>query len=583
MTKNEFDLLYAIKKSGMESYRSLAKKTGLSTGYISQTVKALTSSKLLNEEGITAKGLKALQPYKVQNAVIMAAGMSSRFMPISIEKPKGLLVVKNEVLIERQIEQLREAGISDITLVLGYKKEAFFYLEEKMNVRIVINPLYNVKNNIETLYLAKEHIGNTYICSSDDYFSENVFEEYVYTSYYAAVHVKEKTNEWYMVPDKQMNVAAVNKSGEDGYVMLGHVYWNKEFAKKMIALMEKHRELGDYDNNLWEDLFIDHIKVLPKMAIKVYPEETIHEFDSLDELREFDKYYIQDSHSKIMKNICQVLNCEEKDVLNFAPIKKGLTNTSFVFEVKKKKYVYRHPGDGTEEIISRAHEKHSLTTAKKLGIDPTFIAMDENAGWKISSFVSDFRIPSYENFEDSKRVIQVMRKLHDAKLTVDWEFLPWEESLKIEKLLRKNGKIEVTDFTELKKNVEKCFKMTKGDGITKRFCHCDTYGPNWMLAKKDTILIDWEYAGNADPGCDVGGYIMDAMYSVEEATKFIKAYLGKKGTEKQLNHYLAYVAIISYYWFVWALYRESCGAVMGESLHNWYVMAKRFSNYLVKK
>lgn len=64
-----------------------------------------------------------LRPYKVDNAIIMAAGMSSRFVPLSLEKPKGLLEVRGEVLIERQIRQLQAAGIDDITVVVGYKKE----------------------------------------------------------------------------------------------------------------------------------------------------------------------------------------------------------------------------------------------------------------------------------------------------------------------------------------------------------------------------------------------------------------------------------------------------------------------------
>ena len=49
--------------------------------------------------------------YKVDNAVIMAAGMSTRLAPLSYETPKALLNVHGEVLIERQIRQLGEAGI----------------------------------------------------------------------------------------------------------------------------------------------------------------------------------------------------------------------------------------------------------------------------------------------------------------------------------------------------------------------------------------------------------------------------------------------------------------------------------------
>ena len=44
---------------------------------------------------------------KVNNAIIMAAGTSSRFAPLSYEKPKSLIEVKGEVLIERQIRQLK--------------------------------------------------------------------------------------------------------------------------------------------------------------------------------------------------------------------------------------------------------------------------------------------------------------------------------------------------------------------------------------------------------------------------------------------------------------------------------------------
>jgi len=48
----------------------------------------------------------------------MAAGTASRFVPLSQEHPKGLLEVKGEILIERQIRQLHEAGITDISVVV---------------------------------------------------------------------------------------------------------------------------------------------------------------------------------------------------------------------------------------------------------------------------------------------------------------------------------------------------------------------------------------------------------------------------------------------------------------------------------
>ncbi len=583
MTRNEFNLLYEIKNNGIKSVRETAQKIDNSTGFVSEKMREFTKNGWIDANGITDKGLQILEPYKVKNAIIMAAGMSSRFMPISLEKPKGLLSVKNEVLIERQIEQLREAGIKDIVIVLGYKKESFFYLETKYkNIKIIINPSFHLKNNIETLYLAQKYISNSYICSSDDYFVENPFTDYVYQSYYASIHVQEKSDEWYMEKDAKGNVKKVSRSGEAGDIMLGHVYWDEQFSKSFIELVNKHHEIGDYDSELWEALFADNVKNLPPMEVKTYPENVIYEFDSLDELRNFDNYYVKNTHSKIMKNISKVLSCEESDISGFKAIKEGLTNTSFVFEVKGKKYVYRHPGDGTEEIISRKNEKKSLELAKAIGADPTFVYMDGQQGWKISTFVENIRIPDYADFQDSKRILKVLRNLHKQNLQVEWFFKPWEDALEIEKMLREKGDIEVTDFAELKARVKKCYEATQNDGVKMCFCHCDTYAPNWMISGDKTILIDWEYAGNADPGCDVSTYIMDAMYNVEQATEFIKEYCLDEYSEKLLFHYLAYVAIVSYYWFVWALYRESCGGVMGESLHNWYLMAKRYSDYLDK-
>lgn len=111
--------------------------------------------------------------YKVDNAVIMAAGLSSRFAPLSFEKPKALIEVKGEVLIERQIRQLKEAGIRDIIIVVGYKKEMFYYLRDKFGASIVENKEYLTRNNHSSLYVVKEVLKNTYICSADNYFEKS--------------------------------------------------------------------------------------------------------------------------------------------------------------------------------------------------------------------------------------------------------------------------------------------------------------------------------------------------------------------------------------------------------------------------
>lgn len=185
LTRNQFSILQSLIREPLASQRSIAEHTGLSVGTVNAAVRQLIARGNLEKtapEGlqVTEQGKVALEPYRVDNAVILAAGLSTRFAPISYEKPKGLLRVRDEVLIERQIRQLKEAGIDDITVVVGYKKEYFFYLEELFGVRIVVNEHYAKRNNHSSLMAVLDKLGRTYVCSSDNYFVENPFESHVY-------------------------------------------------------------------------------------------------------------------------------------------------------------------------------------------------------------------------------------------------------------------------------------------------------------------------------------------------------------------------------------------------------------------
>ena len=91
INKNEFEMLCAIKDNPGLTQRELAQVLSASLGRVNKVHKGLENAKLVECGAITPRGMKELEPYKVENAVIMAAGLSSRFVPISYEKPKGLL------------------------------------------------------------------------------------------------------------------------------------------------------------------------------------------------------------------------------------------------------------------------------------------------------------------------------------------------------------------------------------------------------------------------------------------------------------------------------------------------------------
>ncbi|MDD6640427.1 MAG: phosphotransferase [Erysipelotrichaceae bacterium] len=536
----------------------------------------------IKDNKLTSKALNALQPYKVNNAVILAAGASTRFIPLSLEQPKGLYEVRNEKLIERQICQLKQAGINDITLVLGYKKEMFYYLKDKYQVKFIINDSFNIKNNIESLRLAQSIISNTYICVSDDYFMENPFNQFEYRCFFSGSSTSEKTDEMYAITDSNNRITRLEKGLDGGRILLGHCFFDKQFSQKFFEIVNSVTNNGKYDKAFWEWLVKDYLNSFDNIYFKEFSPNTIFEFDYFDDLRKFDTNYLGYSHSDIMRNIKLIFRCDEEDIINFRNVSKGLTNKSFVFEINSIEYIYRHPGDGTESIVNRKNEKKSLVLAKQFGIDPTYIYLDVNEGWKISQFIADFREPDYNSFNDSKLIIKTLRKLHNLPITVDYGLDPIKDSIEIEKLLKQKDPNCFKPYQQLKENILKLYSLTENDGIEKCFCHGDTYQPNWMiLPDNSVILIDWEYSGVSDPGIDIGYYIVDGQYDFQQAEQFIKEYLQQDYNPTTRLHYLCYISIIAYYWFVWALYRESCGASMPDALQCWLNEAIIYSDYVL--
>ena len=272
----------------------------------------------------------------------MAAGTSSRFAPLSYEKPKALITVKGEVLIERQIRQLKEAGVPEIYVVTGYKAEMFAYLEEKFGVHLVHNSEYLTRNNNGSLYAAKNILRNSYICSADNYFAKNPFEKEVSDCYYAAVYADGPTKEWCMETDESGNILRVTIGGENAWYMLGHAFWDETFSATFLNILEQEYDRPETVNLLWEGIYKKHIDKL-RMKIRKYSSDVIFEFDTLDELKEFDNSYVSDTRSEILKSIARQLNCSEQDLLQITAYKDASNEASgFTFACGDGVYQYSY-------------------------------------------------------------------------------------------------------------------------------------------------------------------------------------------------------------------------------------------------
>ncbi len=96
--------------------------------------------------------------------VILAAGASTRLRPLTDSKPKCLLEVGGKALLERTIENVLDAGVKEIAIVIGYRGEMIREFVKRrfpqIHIRFILNPDYTETNNACSLLLAKRFLEN---------------------------------------------------------------------------------------------------------------------------------------------------------------------------------------------------------------------------------------------------------------------------------------------------------------------------------------------------------------------------------------------------------------------------------------
>ena len=107
------------------------------------------------------------------NVIIIAAGMGSRLGSLTKEKPKCMLQFGDKTLLQRQLEAYHACGITNISVVRGYKQEKINY----EGLRYYENTDYENNNVLNSLIYAEEAICGHVICAySDILFDANVVQ-----------------------------------------------------------------------------------------------------------------------------------------------------------------------------------------------------------------------------------------------------------------------------------------------------------------------------------------------------------------------------------------------------------------------
>ncbi|NBI42277.1 NTP transferase domain-containing protein [[Haemophilus] felis] len=175
------------------------------------------------------------------NAIILAAGLGSRFKDITRKTHKALLPILGEPNIERTIKYLREANINDIYIVTGHLSEQFSYLKDKYGCHILYNEKYSEYNSIYSFHIAREIFNDSYVIDADVVLFKNIFLKSPRKSFYFVIerpYSDEK--EWIPELDNNKKIINIKVSNEVKPSLLGVSYWQKKDCEKIKSELKNY-------------------------------------------------------------------------------------------------------------------------------------------------------------------------------------------------------------------------------------------------------------------------------------------------------------------------------------------------------
>ena len=576
------DILLTIYRNGYTNQRKLMEQSGYSIGSVNKSISSLTEEGFIDKSAqLTKKGSDFITDYSPKNAIILAAGYGMRMVPINTETPKGLLTVDGVPLIERTIEQLHEAGITDITMVVGFMMEAYDYLVDKYDVKMIYNNDYATKNNLHSLVLASRMIQRTYIVPCDIWSEENPFSKEEAYSWYMVSDIYDEES-WIRVNRKSELVLVTNDNEKvNGNRMIGIAYVCNGEAEQLRNRLAELSSNPSYNESFWEGAAFNKEKMY--LSAKVVSGKKVTEVNTYEQLRELD------AGSRNLENdtidvAASALDVDKSDIRNITVLKKGMTNRSFLFTCRDQKYIMRIPGEGTDHLIDRRKEASVYAAIKGKGICEDNVYLNPDNGYKITRYIENSRNCDPLDQEDLRRCMKKLHDFHDLKLKVKHKFDIFDQIKYYEKLW--DGAPSVyRDYEETLKHVLSLKDYIDKQDIELTLTHIDAVPDNFMIIdgakdEENSIqLIDWEYAGMQDRYVDIAMFAIYAYFDRQQADNLIDLYFeagGQKTDENIRTRIYAYMAMCGMLWSNWTEYKRCLGLDFGDYSLRQYRYAKDF-------
>lgn len=226
-----------------------------------------------------------------------------------------------------------------------------------------------------------------------------------------------------------------------------------------------------------------------------------------------------------------------------SPLIGGMMNQSYIVSSKGKKYVLYISTEQANEMVDRELEKENQLIVNDLGLTSKNVYFDTKNGIKVNEYIEGSSLDKSDSF-DSKKVAELLKKLHSSKTLSKEDYHPFERFINYENEALGFQKQFDDKYQELRKVLFDNKDFLERQELT--LSHNDAQKSNIVKDINDNYyLIDFEFMGNNDPIYDIATF---GNGLVSEGYQCLVDYYDGKPTTEQIDRYYLWRIFVSLQW-----------------------------------
>ena len=266
----------------------------------------------------------------------------------------------------------------------------------------------------------------------------------------------------------------------------------------------------------------------------------------------------------ILTEFCKAMQMPAEKVDCLTSMSIGMTNRSFIIEAGNGQYIFRTPGEGTEQLVDRYREYANYIALEGKGIADVVVYHNPTTGIKVTEYIHDCHTANPKKIEDIMLCMKALKAFHNTNITVPHTFSFEEHIYYYEMLCIQQNVTFAKTYAKEKAEAQKLLALLKETEKQTCFCHIDSVPGNFLISgNKNVTLIDWEYAGMCDPIADTAMWCLSAAYEKDECDKLLYFYLERPPTKNEWIRFYSYLSLGGFLWGLWAYYKASFGQTYG--------------------